>query len=59
MDRAKQFDFHWGRLVGGGKFYPYQACLGFSIRYWPCIFTPAIMLYLGPFMGWVGIRVKR
>ena len=51
------FDF-W-IFMGGITFYPYQISLGFSLRYWPCIFTPSIRIHIGPIKIWLGIKLYK
>lgn len=55
---AHDLDFQWGRLGGGLTFYPYQIALGFSIRYWKCIFAPSIRIHIGPFKFWAYLSLK-
>ena len=56
---AHDLDFDWDFLIGGVTFLPYQLAFGFSIRYWPSHFSPAIRLYLGPFKFWCYVVRKR
>ena len=59
MSRARDLDFSIGRLGGGLTFYPYQFSLGFSLRYWPCIFAPSIRIHIGPLKFWLYVTLKR
>ena len=52
MSRARECFKAFGPLSVGVTFFPYQFCLGLSIRYWPCIFAPAFRIYIGPFKLW-------
>jgi hypothetical protein len=56
--RARDKDFVLGPFMGGATFYPYQAALGVSLRYWPCLFAPSIRIHLGPFKVWFALRLK-
>ena len=57
MSRARDWDFY-GRYFGGGiTFYPYQFAIGWSVRYWTCIFAPSIRLHIGPFKFWLYISL--
>ena len=59
MGRVKDFDFNIGSFGGGITFYPYQLSLGFSLRYWPCLYAPTIRIHIGPIKLWVYLRLKR
>lgn len=59
MSRARDWDFLVGPLGGGATFYPYQLSLGFSLRYWPCIFAPSLRIHAGPFKVWLYFLLKR
>lgn len=52
MSRAREYDYYtrWGGI--GFTFYPYQFSLGFSLRYWSCIYAPSFRIHLGPFKVW-------
>lgn len=56
---AQERYFQWGPIGGGFTFYPYQVAVGFSLRYWPCIFAPSIRIHLGPFKFWLYISLRR
>jgi hypothetical protein len=58
MSRARDLSFHRGPFGGGVTFYPYQLALGFSLRYWPCIFAPAFRLHVGPVKLWGYVSFK-
>ena len=58
MSRARDWDFTWGPFIGGFTFYPYQLALGVTVRYWRCIFAPAIRIHLGPFKFWCCVRFR-
>ncbi|KKL59689.1 hypothetical protein LCGC14_2212800 [marine sediment metagenome] len=61
MSRARDWDFDFGRFIGGLTFYPYQFAVGISIRYWSCILAPSIRVHIGPFKVWccwIGKRGK-
>ena len=53
MSRVREKLFEAGPVFGGLAFFPYQLAMGLSVRWWPCIFTPSIRLYIGPFKLWV------
>ena len=55
--RARQFDYHGKRFMGGVCWYPYQVAIGASLRYWPCLFAPSVRVHFGPFKIWVGIKL--
>lgn len=59
MSRAREINFLWGPFGGGVVLYPYQLSLGFSLRYWPCIFAPAFRLYIGPIKLWGYVKLGR
>ena len=52
VSKVRELDFDWKYLIGGFSFFPYQVAFGFSIRYWPLTFSPAIRVYFGPFKFW-------
>ncbi len=52
MSRARDWDFGFGRFIGGLTFYPYQLAVGMTIRYWPNVFAPSIRIHVGPFKLW-------
>ena len=58
MSRARDWDFTWGPFMGGFTFYPYQLALGITVRYWRCIFAPAIRIHLGPFKFWCCVSFR-
>lgn len=56
--QALEFEKH-GTLGGIGlTIYPYQISLGFTLRYWPCIFAPAFRLHVGPFKVWGYVKIQ-
>lgn len=57
--RARDWDFDFWRFMGGITFYPYQIALGLTLRYWPCIFAPAVRAHVGPFKFWLTITLKK
>ena len=57
--KAREVNFDLGMFTGGFTFFPYQLAFGFSIRYWPLHFSPAIRLYFGPFKFWCFIIKKK
>lgn len=59
MSKAREWDFQRGRFIGGATFYPYQFSLGFSLRYWPCIFAPSLRIHVGPFKVWLAVLGRR
>ncbi len=42
-----------GPIAGGFEIFTYQVAIGISIRWWSCLRTPALRLYLGPFKLWL------
>lgn len=59
MGRARDLDFRLGCFGGGITWYPYQMSLGFSVRYWPCLFAPTIRVHIGPFKFWLYVSLKK
>jgi len=57
--KAKEYTIDFWRFYGGITLYPYQFSLGLSIRYWPCISTPAFRLYIGPLKFWICLLNKK
>lgn len=58
MSRARDIDFKLGPFGGGVTWYPYQISLGFSLRYWPCLFAPTIRIHIGPFKAWLYVSLR-
>jgi hypothetical protein len=59
MAKARERDFHYGRLGGGLTFYPYQFAIGLTVRYWPCLYAPSIRIHFGPAKAWLYLRMRR
>jgi len=50
--RAREHNFHIGRLVGGVVLFPYQLAFGFSFGVVPCYDGRIARLYVGPLKLW-------
>lgn len=56
--RAWQRDFKLWRVGGGLDVYPYQFSLGFSLRYWRCLYAPTFRVHIGPFKAWLYVTLR-
>ena len=54
-NRVTEYPF----LNGGFQIYLYQLALGLSLRYWSCLGSIAIRIYIGPFKLWFSIPIRR
>ena len=55
-DKVYEWPLKCGPVVGGFEIFTYQLALGISIRWWSCLNTPALRLYIGPFKLWLYIE---
>jgi len=59
VKQVKEWFRSFGPLGIGGAFFTYQLAFGISLRYWPCISSPAFRIYVGPFKIWGYLSFKK